>query len=62
MEKEHIKEKCELCGDKGWLHILNTNTGTMEIQNCDVCAVFVSDEQALEHVVFLALANPSLLT
>ena len=51
------KEICEICNDKGWLHTLNTNTETMEIQKCDDCGVFKTDEQALEHVVKLAIAS-----
>ena len=54
-------ERCETCDGKGWLHTLNAERGAMEIQRCDGCSVFMTDEKALEHVVLLANAAPELL-
>ena len=43
------------CGDRGWLYSFNTNTRQMEIQRCDDCQEFDSDDEALKHVVELAI-------
>lgn len=37
---------CELCLNKGWIWTLNTNTNIQEVQKCDDCNVFDSDEEA----------------
>ena len=41
---------CELCLNKGWIWIYNTSTDIEEIQKCDDCGMFESDQEAQEHV------------
>jgi hypothetical protein len=40
------KTMCELCLNKGWIWTINTNTNTQEVQKCDDCNVFESDQEA----------------
>jgi hypothetical protein len=44
------------CGGKGWLVMFNTDTRALELQRCDACCLFQSDEAAREHVA----RNPAL--
>lgn len=37
---------CDVCGGKGWLHILNGDTEKMEIQRCDSCFKYPYDKNA----------------
>ena len=43
------KTMCELCLNKGWIWTINTNTNTQEVQKCDDCNVFESDQEAQLH-------------
>jgi len=40
---------CELCLNKGWLLSYNTSTNAEEVQKCDECDVFESDQEAQLH-------------
>jgi len=40
---------CELCLNKGWLLSYNTSTNVEEVQKCDECDVFESDQHAQQH-------------
>lgn len=42
--------KCKECNDDGFLFIYNSDTGKDEIQKCDACGVFESDEAAREAI------------
>ena len=37
---------CEACGGKGWLLTNNLIGGALEIQRCDSCHAFITDEEA----------------
>lgn len=39
-------EKCEACGDKGWLISYNTERKKKEVQRCDLCQKFEGDIEA----------------
>jgi hypothetical protein len=54
---------CEACGDKGWIFCIaeGDHPPRQEIQRCDACQKFGSDEAALEAVVKAAEAQPALL-
>ena len=54
---------CGACGGKGWLWCIaeGDHPPRQEIQRCDACQKFESDEAALEAVVKAAEAQPALL-
>lgn len=43
-------EGCPACSGKGWLVLFNTDTEALELQRCDACERFASDEDARRHV------------
>ena len=45
-EEMKYARSCEECNDKGWIDTYNTNTNVQEIQRCDECKVFTSDDKA----------------
>lgn len=45
-EAHPSEPSCEECNDKGWIDTYNTNTNVQEIQRCDECKVFTSDDKA----------------
>lgn len=47
---------CPACGGKGWLVMFNTDSQALELQRCDACCLFQSDEAAQQHVA----RNPAL--
>ena len=65
----YTKGKCEDCQGRGRLHILADRDATyiaqngskMEIQRCDTCQIFDTDEAALAEVVKQANFAPDLL-
>ena len=48
--------ECPACGGKGWLVMFNTDRHALELQRCDACCLFQSDEMAREYVA----CNPAL--
>ena len=42
--------KCDLCNDVGWIDTFNTKKETQEIQKCDDCNIYQTDEQAQREV------------
>lgn len=51
------KDPCEACGDRGWILAFNTDRRVTEIQRCDACDRFASDEAAAEMAVPLLEAG-----
>jgi hypothetical protein len=43
--------KCAACGDRGWILAFNTDRRVTEIQRCDTCQVYDSDEEAAKAAV-----------
>ena len=41
---------CDTCNGRGWIDTYNTSTNTQEIQRCDGCKAFGSDDEAREFV------------
>ena len=41
---------CPACTGKGWLILFNTDSEALELQRCDACGRFPSDEDARRHV------------
>lgn len=39
---------CEACGDRGYLLVDKDHSGHLEIQRCDTCGKFNSDNRATE--------------
>lgn len=46
--KEQIK--CDTCGGDGWIDTYNCKAKTQEIQRCDECKMFASDDEARDFV------------
>ena len=44
--------KCEICNDKYFIHS-NDEDGNDEIQRCDDCGYFSSDEEAQNYVLMI---------
>ena len=43
-------EKCEACKGEGVLLVDKDHSGKLEIQRCDTCDKFASDNDAVEYV------------
>jgi len=41
---------CNLCNGVGWIDTFNTQKGVQEIQKCDDCNIYQTDEQAQKEV------------
>ena len=39
---------CDLCNGAGWIDTFNTDREVQEIQKCDNCNIYKTDEQAKE--------------
>jgi len=56
-------DACESCGGKGWLFSIIKNDGSPrnQIERCDTCELYESDQAAVEAVVKSAQSQPQLL-
>jgi hypothetical protein len=43
-------EECPACSGKGWLVDFNIDDDALELQRCDTCERFASDDDAQRHV------------
>jgi hypothetical protein len=42
--------KCNLCNGAGWIDTFNTQKEAQEVQKCDDCNIYQTDEQAQREV------------
>jgi hypothetical protein len=47
--RQRKTEPCKACSGRGWLLMHNVDRHVVEIQRCDTCERFRSDERAGEH-------------
>jgi hypothetical protein len=45
---------CEACDGTGWILADRESAGVLEIQRCDACEQFTTDDEALVHVAMVA--------
>ena len=50
MNTQPSSENCPACTGRGWLIMVNSESGGVELQRCDSCSRFGSDTEAQEHV------------
>lgn len=54
-----ISSDCAACTGRGWLLLFNADSAALELQRCDLCCRFDSDEEARQRV---ASSGPALVT
>ena len=47
-KNDKVERPCEACHGRGWLLMFNTDRRVSEIQRCDACDRYASDEEAGE--------------
>jgi hypothetical protein len=45
-KNNQVERPCEACHGRGWLLMFNTDRRVSEIQRCDACDRYASDEEA----------------